>query len=434
MTNADETPLASERDAGLLYGAVFLNAFGAGCWLIALPFIVKHLHGSDAGVGLPFAAMMGTYAISLVVVGPFWRRFNPQRAVQIGTGGCFLSIVITGVVVLVSTGAASGAATLPNPIWLLTGAAVLFGIAASAFWPILMAWLAIGCHVSKLNRRLARFSVAWSLGMIISPVLGGCLTQVSYVWPIAVAGAMLLLSFVAVTYPRNPNQSRAPGRVSANDTQVEMEDLQEKASADQNPNYVVSFRWMARIALFASWLCMGLARTQVAVLFKFELYYTESLFGVFSMMVSLAAFVVYLVVGRTQVWHRRFWLFMFAQMLTVAAMPIILFSTSLFFLFFAAVLMGLGMAFCYSSHLFYSASSKKKHSAFMAVHEFTLSAGFVLGALGGGFLSDQFTRYTPYVFGAVVMTLALSCEVILWVYLRKRVMEKPPDVKPGGSG
>lgn len=56
----------------------------------------------------------------------------------------------------------------------------------------------------------------------------------------------------------------------------------------------------------------------------------------------------------------------------------------------------------------------------MAVHEFTLSVGFVTGSLLGGYLSDQFGRYAPYWFAGAVVALALMIEAILWFIRPKK--------------
>jgi len=80
-------------------------------------------------------------------------------------------------------------------------------------------------------------------------------------------------------------------------------------------------------------------------------------------------------------------------------MLLILGFTSLWVFIAAAGIIGIAEGFIYASHLFYNVSGAKSRNGLMALHEFLLSAGFVIGSLTGGHLSDSFGRYMPYWFG-----------------------------------
>ena len=91
----------SRVEATFLYVSAFLMAFSLGTWGVALPFIIKRLGGTDADVGVYFAANMGFYAVGCLVTGALLHHLNPKRAAQFGAGGIGLMVVATtGVVFL----------------------------------------------------------------------------------------------------------------------------------------------------------------------------------------------------------------------------------------------------------------------------------------------------------------------------------------------
>ena len=89
-------------------------------------------------------------------------------------------------------------------------------------------------------------------------------------------------------------------------------------------------------------------------------------------------------------------------------------------LFAAAGIVGICEAFIYVSHLFYGVSGGKKRSGLMAIHEFLLSIGMVIGSVAGGYISDSFGRYVPYWFGVGAIFFALAVQGAIWWKLKMR--------------
>jgi MFS family permease len=50
----------------------------------------------------------------------------------------------------------------------------------------------------------------------------------------------------------------------------------------------------------------------------------------------------------------------------------------------------------------------------MAVHETIIGAGFAVGSLAGGILSDKFGRYSPYWFTIAVIIAGGFVQILLW--------------------
>ena len=403
--NPGSSALASDRDAIFLYAAAFLLAFGGGHWWLALPFIINHLHGSDTQVGMGIAANMGMYALSVMIATPLIIRFNLKKILQVGTLGMTGSTTLMCLIVFLT----DRGYDLPHPSWLLILTSALFGISQAGFWPPLMGWLSTGCLSSQLNRRLSLFSVSWAAASFLCPYVAGRLVEINPVLPIAVAVIILMLCCIAVSIPPKPRS--ISGLLS----------LASQAPTENHP-LLPCFRWMSRIALFTGFLSFGIARTQFPIYFKVQLHNSESLYGVFMAISSIAMFVNYLSVGRTHAWHYRFSFFLFAQLFILLFQLAVLFCTHLYCFYCVAGVLGLGAAFCYSSHLYYGSAGGAKRHALMAIHEFTLASGFVTGALLGGHLSDRYHyRLAPYILGAAVLAAGILAQIILFLVVRSKM-------------
>ena len=59
---------------------------------------------------------------------------------------------------------------------------------------------------------------------------------------------------------------------------------------------------MARIALFSSWACLGVNRSQFALLFT-DIGFSETWFGVMVTIFGVCNFAVMMAVGRCAFWH-----------------------------------------------------------------------------------------------------------------------------------
>jgi MFS family permease len=422
-TNLDKTTLASDRDAFFLYAAAFLLAFGGGHWWLALPFVVNLFGGSDTQVGLCLAAYLGMYAFTVMLATPLLIHRNLKRILQVGTLGLTVSTLLMCLIVALEYYGCD----LPHPVWLIILTSALFGFCLAGFWPPLMGWLSTGCLSYQLNRRLSLFGASWAVASFLYPYVAGRLVEINPVWPFAVAVGIMVICFLSVSIPAKPQ---------ATDQNLSQNSL---APTEKHP-LLPCFRWMSRIALFACFLGFGISRTQFPIYFKENLGNKESIFGIFVTINAVAMFFNYLCVGRTHAWHYRFSLFLTAQIFLLLFQLTVIFCTHLYIYYFVAVLLGLGAAFCYSSHLYYGSAGGAKRYALMAIHEFILASGYVIGALGGGALNDyykqqdpkHYNHLAPYKLGAAVLTLAILAQIILFLVYRskRRHAKNHPESEP----
>jgi predicted MFS family arabinose efflux permease len=124
--------------------------------------------------------------------------------------------------------------------------------------------------------------------------------------------------------------------------------------------------------------------------------------------------VVFWLMGKSDYWHYKKGIFAGAQVLLIVCMAMIIMFDNLLLQLAAAGLSGICYSVAYSSHQYYGVSGGKKRSGLMAVHETLIGAGFAIGSLVGGILSDALDRYAPYKFAGLVIVAAGIVEIFLW--------------------
>ena len=72
--------------------AAFAFSAGGGILLIAVPFVVKGLGGTDGDVGVSLALNFSSYFMACLAVSFVIHRFNPKRSTQFGSIGCGMAI------------------------------------------------------------------------------------------------------------------------------------------------------------------------------------------------------------------------------------------------------------------------------------------------------------------------------------------------------
>ena len=389
--------------AAIAVAAFTMSAAGA-LFLVAAPFVIKHLGGTDGDVGTSFALNFVAYFLSCLVISFVINRFNPKRSAQLGAIGCALAVF--GMVAIIYY-----ADSVTHPIMLFNICVIMVGILTALFWPPLVGWLSAQHEGQELNRRLGSFNMAWSSGSWISPWIGGVLVAVNASIPMAIAAAIMVLCFISLRFAKNP--ARIKQTVICAEMPVAEVSYIQHDQLDR-------FKWIARIALVAGFICVGLVRSQMGLLFKFELGYSESSYGIAITLMALANFVTFWIAGRSHQWHYKKWHFVASEAGLVVSMAIILSCKGLVLLFVAATIVGVMEGFLYAAHLFYGLTGSKQRSSLMAVHEFLLSIGLVAGSFLGGQLSDAFGRYMPYKFGVVAIAVAAAIQIAAWFIISSR--------------
>jgi len=363
----------------LLCAVAFLADVAAGLVVIALPFAATRLGAELGPVGLIGGLYMGAYALACLAAGPFIDRFRPGGVLVAGQfvqAAVSIGIALTGRL---------------SVLIVLVGA---YGVLMVTVWPPLMSWLAHGHEGASLNRRIGWFNVSWCSGLVVGPVLGGRLYELSPIAPFIAAAIVLAIR------PRGAPCPAAPAPVLRPDAAV--------------------FRLMARISVVVCTAIAGMQRFQVFGLAE-ALEVRKATWGLVMAGMSLANMAGFLLLGRTHRWHYRPAVLWGAQiMLAVATVSLVL-ARAAGHRGSVAGITGLCGSVAYSSSLYYGVSSGQRRGALTAVHEMLLSAGFVIGAIGSGAMSQRFDLWTPYPTAAVVLGCAVLAQVILYRAARLRM-------------
>lgn len=371
---------------------------------VALPFLVKSLGGSDTEVGLCFMGQMGLYVIFCILAGLIADKLKPHKVLMFSAAA---EILITIGLLLTVMFQGDGTAFF-SPITRLIILMSMAGVVTAFFWPVMMGWISTGHEGAELTKRFGFYNTTWSSANMVLPVIAGYLMEINYIFPIAGAVIMAILCFAAVASTKYT--PKAPV-IYQNDTEIIKEEIQ----FDRRP-----FVWISRIALFSIFICVGLFRSQVGILYKFELGFAESAYGWAVAIMCFSNIVIFYIMGKSRWWHYKKALFFISPAIVIASLAIVVLSGSLVMQLLAAGLGGIGYGFVYSSHQYYGVSGGNKRSALMAIHETTLGAGVATGALFGGILSDAFGRYSPYKYAGWFIVIAGIAQIILWISMKQK--------------
>lgn len=402
MTDITDSATNQQRNGNfmMLCAAAFLVSASVFIWWLALPYISKKIGGSYIYVGFCFSGNMGCYLLTCAVTASFLDRLKPKLTVICAVISQI--ILLTAIMSLVLW--QQEISGFFNPAYLLVIISSLAGIGVAFFWPPLMGWISTSHEGAALNRRLGIFNAHWSLAGVIASLAAGYLVEINHALSFGVAVALLCLAVVVLSF------TRCSSKVIIKEQHTEYANTLYKGNS--------RFRWMARVALLTAFTCMGLIRCYVPLLFESKLGFSVSSYGIFAMFISGANFLMLSILGRTGRWHHKTGLYALAHIPFAASLAIILFCRQLIVFYVTAVLIGAAVGFIYSSHLFYGVSGGKKRSALMAIHEGTLSMGFIIGALAGGYLSDTFGEYMPYWFGLAAITTGAITELVIYFALK----------------
>jgi len=366
----------------------------------AMPFIVRNVGGTEEHVGYIWAANMLGYLLCLLFAASMLGHLAPRHTIRAATAVMLLAtLVMAAVVYRAIAFDRHGSGIL---IWTMIGAATLAGAAMSLFWPFLMTWVSADYEGAILNRRLGAYNGTWSSAAIMGPLIGGALVDMNTLGPIAVGVVSLAICFVLLCLAHDGSAGTAASAKPVKGPEI---------SFDRE--VLLRFRWMARITLFCSWVCLGVSRSQFALLFT-SMGFSETQFGVIVTVFGICNFLVLTGAGRFGFWHFKAAPLLGVQVVLALSLLLMILGRTLCAFIPAFVIMGSAFGFAYSSHLYYGTCGSKKRSTQMSIHEATISIGVIIGSGAGGYLSGHYGTYSPYWFAIIVLALGLLTQLVVY--------------------
>ena len=380
------------------------------------------LLGNDLGASPSMLGWLGTigalaYTIGCLFSGGLSDRFGRRLLVSFSCGAC-------GVVWLTMTQAGSALQLLA--ILPFSGASI------SLFWPPVQAWMSeitVGGK-KRLNQNIGAFNIAWTIGLMLGPVVAGLAWDIDRYLPalteaarragiaeglgrfapfvIAAVGAFAVLVLVQ-TIPR-----RVPGGG-------------EPAAEDNDavrPHSSVASRFLhlAWIANFASWFGRALnivIFTKIATMMGLS----GSTIGITVAMFLAGQLLMFLYLRNRSGWQYKLWPLLAALGAASGAWVLAWFAWAPWVFATAFAIAGMGAGVTYVSSLYYSLDRQAVSRGAMAgIHEAVLGSGVFLGPLAGGYVAEQATHYlpemvalrVPYLLSATVFVLIGVTVYVAW--------------------
>jgi MFS transporter, ACDE family, multidrug resistance protein len=179
-----------------LYVGGFLGPFGGAMLVALIPNVAAGLDASFAQVAAAITAYMVPFALLQLVSGTLAERLGPRRVVR---GG----YVAFGL-------AALGCAFAPD-IWLFLAARAAMGASNAFLSPILLAALSEVVAPDVLGRTVGTLAAAQTAGLMLAPILGGLLGEVSWRLAFVLVAVRPSVSCSSSSAPRSSTSARAPG-------------------------------------------------------------------------------------------------------------------------------------------------------------------------------------------------------------------------------
>ena len=379
----------------------------------AMPFIIRNIGGTEEHVGYAWAANMLGYMLCLLFAASMLGHLKPRHITRIAAAAMLSATIVMAVVVYHAI--AHNRLNSPVLIWTMIAAGTLAGAAMSLFWPFLMSWVSADYEGAFLNRRLGTYNGAWSAAAIIGPLIGGVLVDMSTLGPITAGIMCLAVCFVLLCLAHDASAGTAASVKEADAIKIQFD-----------RRLLLRFRWMARFGLFCSWVCLGVSRSQFALLFT-GLGFSETQFGMIITIFAICNFLVLTGAGRFGFWHFKPVLLLGGQIILALSLLLIIFGRTLWAFVPAFMIMGSAFGFAYSSHLYYGTCGSRKRSTQMAIHEVTISLGIIVGSGAGGYLSGNIGTYSPYWFAVIILALGMVAQLIAWVALKPGHTSRPAE-------
>ncbi len=183
-----------------LYVGGFLGPFGGAMLVAIIPNVAEGLDASVAQVAAAITTYMVPFALLQLFSGTLAERLGPRRVVRAG---------------YVAFGLAALACALAPEIWSFLAARAAMGAANAFLSPILLAALSEVVAPDVLGRTVGTFAAAQTAGLMLAPVLGGLLGEISW----RLAFVLVAVVSVALAVPKRTlgtleREARTNGRAS----------------------------------------------------------------------------------------------------------------------------------------------------------------------------------------------------------------------------
>jgi MFS family permease len=364
-----------------LYVIAFLMDGSMAVVGLCVPLVALQFGATYDDLGRISAVGAAIYSLSCLFSGQLADRFGYRRVMAwatLGVGFVYIGYLFVG------------------HIWHLVLLAGVMGLAIAHFWPPLQAWLGRGKARHHLLRDLGRFNVAWSLGFLVGPVVGGFMFETQSHSAFLLGIALMVVIFVAFMFLNIRECDDTP-----RDEMLETMPLARL------------FLPMAFVANFATFFSIGTVRALFPKLAT-DLGIGPGMLGCLMALIGLAQLTAFYFMSRTDVWQFKRLPLMAAQGLACVGLLALGVGTHPLVFAVGLLLVGLLAGVTFTASIFYSLHIQGPGGRRTGFHESIIGSGFLFGPLLGGVVGEYLGARAPYglavmvIVGAVVIQAMMS--------------------------
>jgi len=277
-------------------------------------------------------------------------------------------------------------------------------LCSAFFWPPLQAWLTEAPGEDSLSDRLGIFNLSWSLGIMIGPMIGGCLFAADYRFPwfygVAAASCMLVSLFALRISP--PRSGDVPS-------------TQEMATPHRRHGIFLPLSLWAN---FVCWFCLANVQSLYPK-YAVSVGFSPQIIGSFLFLIGAAQSLCFIVLRSRPAWQFRYGPLILAH--AAAGGGILALSRVVSLPLIAASLPPLGCALglSYYSSIYYSLCVSGDTGRRAGIHERMVGSGFFVGPITGGVIARYLNMRSPFILCGLLLLATSVGEAILWARSRE---------------
>ena len=374
--------------------AAFLADFQLYLIYTAMPFKALHLGAGPFELGALAALSTGAYALLVAGFGRMSDRLPRLWLARFSCVGIMIGCI--------------GMTLAPSWRWMLL-AAPFVGGSMSPFWPSVQAALADLSRAKDLERNLARFNLAWTMGKASGFLVGATVLSV-----LGEAATFTLASMIAFTVffvlPRPRSRSLllgdepAPAATAPTAAPAVVE-------TDARADLFRPLAWVANGAAFG----LGATLNHHYPRLVREFDWGPQTFGIFLGLVYLTQALTFVALS----WRPERWRFRRAPLYVPQLMMIVAIVTLPFAdrarVMVSALVFGWALGTCYTASLYYSLHAPAGRGRNAGVHEGLIGLGsMTIPFLGGVLARVGNGLWVPYSVAGVAIVLSLGLQEILY--------------------
>ncbi|NQT58155.1 MAG: MFS transporter [Bacteroidetes bacterium] len=384
----------TDQHSVLLYTISFLGQMAMAIINLGLIFFMKFAFKLDPqSIGLFAAISPLSYLLGILVLKHLVSAVPPPKTILIAAIGMLLS---------------GSAILIVKTAWPAFVLYALYGIFMSFYWPPIMGWLSRNKEKKELGKSVSNFNLSWSWGIIVGPFIAGLLSEKSASYAIGAAGGiMLIIVIILAAASRFPSIIAVPSN----------HDHKRAVNQKDTSTYL---RYACWVGLISGYFVFGITMNIFPLFAQDILHMPESTIGLLLLIRGLVTTLVFMLMGKTPIWHFRFSSIVVFQVLLAASLIVGLKADTVVLLILFFTLFGFSFSGIYTNSIFHGAAGSSDREHRMAIHEVMLTIGIVSGSLFGGVLYQRMSYPSVMVFCLILTALAGVIQTLIFLGNRKR--------------